>query len=147
MKTLLTLIFLSLTVFAQSGRVEVISDSLKMRVDSTGSPAGDTTYVRDFKANYRWVYISYTDTGSVYTDTVYIYASAGTDTTTWVRVPVYDPIEDVTTSAIVNVNDTKMYLIYIPRPNWIKLLLANSGGGRISGRMGRFVIRALNENY
>lgn len=147
MKKLLFILFLTVVAYPQQYGILIKSDSLKNGIPSTEPSGADTTWVYNLGGSYRWVYIAYTDTGSIYADSVYVYTSAGADTTRWVRTPVYDPVDDVTTSVITNPNDTRLYLIYVPRPSWVKLVLANSGGGIIAGRSGYFVLRALNENY
>ena len=142
---LIVLLTAAITVEAQNTRLNVLVDSLK-----AGAPSGgDTTFVYNCEGKHKWVYVIYTDSGLTtaagLTDTVQVYISARNDSSVWVQAAVYDPVEDVTTTTIANSGTTKAWLIYYPRPSWIKLVLANSGGGIVSGRRGTFVIRAIND--
>lgn len=151
MKKLLFILFLTVVAYPQQYGILIKSDSLKNGIPSTEPSGADTTWVYNLGGSYRWVYVTYRDTGVTtaagLTDSIYVYHSAGTDTTTWIQSPLYDPFNDQVKTLIANSGVTRTYLIYVPRPSWVKLVLGNSGGGIVAGRTGYFVLRALNENY
>lgn len=147
MKVLLFLL-LSTGLFAQQYGFFEKSDSLKA---AFGSTVGDTTYVLNLNGQYKWVYISYVDTNATsgaITDTVQVFVSSATDTTIWLRAGLRAVLDGQVYSVITNTATNgiaRSFLVNLPRPGWIKLVLANAT--YVSARRGKFVLRAYNENY
>jgi len=113
------------------------SDSLKSAV--SGGAASDTVYVAHMGNPHVSTCITYTDSGATYTDTVYVYTSAGSDSSTgWVKTGLKDLLTNEVIGLITNVNATKKYELLDSRARWIKIILGNEQ--HISGRKGTFVI-------
>lgn len=135
MKKYLTVLFLLLFVAISYGQNYSRSDSLKSATDTTAS---DTTYTAFFGNPHEYLNITYADTGASYADTILVYTSAGTDTSTWVRTGLLNLLTNSVVPYIVNADSTRKYQVLDKRAKYIKLVLSNVNW--YSGRLGEFTI-------
>ena len=117
------------------------SDSLK----SAGTTTSDTTAIIHIGLAHQYTYITYVDTGSVKTDTIYVYTTAGTDTaansitaTVWVQTGLINVVTNSVVPVIANAGAAKKYQLIDGRAKWVKIVLGNEE--YLADRKGTFTI-------